>query len=414
MRTITDFHLHSRYSRACSRQLTIPNIARACERKGIQFVGTADFTHPAWRREIEDALEEIGGGAFQLRDRSSPTTFLLSTELSCIYKRDGKVRRVHHLILLPSLGATDRLIASLERRGCNLKSDGRPILGIDSEELVKMVMDADENGLLIPAHAWTPWFAVFGSQSGFDSLEACFGEMTKYIPAIETGLSSDPAMNWRLSQLDRVMLVSNSDAHSLEKLGREANVFDFDAPSYTELHRVLTTRDRSRFLETIEFFPEEGKYHADGHRSCKYWCDPSETKRQKGVCPTCGKMLTIGVLHRVDALADRPSGERPAGAVPFRSIIPLAELVMHALDTGSSSRLFTQTMHQMLADGRTEFGVLLDLPKETLDRVAPPELVVAILDARAGRVNIRPGYDGEYGVIETEDRKSTQMQPKLF
>lgn len=415
MRIITDFHLHSKYSRACSKELTIPNIAKACERKGIQFVGTSDFTHPAWREEIGRELEEIGGGAFKLKDKSSSTTFLLATEISCIYKRNGKVRRVHHLILLPSFAAVDRLTQTLNNRGCNLKSDGRPIIGLDSEELLKVVLDADKNGMLIPAHAWTPWFAVFGSQSGFDSLEECFGEMTKYVPAIETGLSSDPKMNWRLKQLDNIFLVSNSDAHSLDKLGREANVFEMAEPNYDELRRILVEHDVSRFVETIEFFPEEGKYHVDGHRLCKFWCNPSETKKLKGVCPKCGKPLTIGVLNRIDSLADRALEERPKNAVPFRSIVPLPELVAEAIGVGPTSKKLKAEMDRLIADGRSEFGVLLDEPLSELARVAQPEVVEAIRRMRIGEVSIVPGYDGEYGVVSIMgDKKSREKQGTLI
>ncbi len=404
MRTITDFHLHSRWSRACSKELTIRNIASACERKGIGFVGTSDFTHPRWREEIGAELEDIGRGTFRLKDDSSPTRFLLATELSCIYKRDGKVRRVHHLVLIPTLEAADKLIETLARRGCNLKSDGRPILGLDSEELLKMVLDAHPKSMLIPAHAWTPWFAVFGSQSGFDSLQECFGDMTKYVYAVETGLSSDPLMNWRLSRLDDVFLVSNSDAHSLDKLGREASVFDMEEPNYDELHRILSERDVSKFIETIEFFPEEGKYHTDGHRACEFSCEPKETKRLKGICPKCGKPLTVGVLHRVDDLADREVGERPKLAVPFRSIVPLAEVVGDVLDVGPKSKKVARMVQTLVADGRTEFGVLLDEPGSELTRVAPPEIVEAILRMRRGEVSVRPGYDGEYGVVSVKDQ----------
>ncbi|MSR85087.1 DNA helicase UvrD [Candidatus Uhrbacteria bacterium] len=399
MRIVTDFHLHSKWSRACSKELTIKNIAKWCERKGIQFVGTSDFTHPAWREEIERELEEIAPGTFKLKNETSPTRFLLATELSSIYKRHGKVRRVHNLVLCSSLAAVDRLIDALNKRGCNLKSDGRPIIGLDSEELLKYVREADEKGMLIPAHAWTPWFAVFGSQSGFDSLEECFGEMAKYIPAIETGLSSDPKMNWRLSQLDKVFLVSNSDAHSLDKLGREANVFEMKEPSFMELHRILTEHDRSKFVETIEFFPEEGKYHVDGHRACKFWCEPAQTKKIKGLCPKCGKPLVIGVLNRIDALADRANDPPPTNAVPFRSIIPLSELVGEALGVGPQSKKVRAELDRLVQDGRSEFGILLDIPEVELARMTQPEIVEAIRRMRAGEVNIRPGYDGEFGVI---------------
>ena len=403
MRLITDFHLHSKWSRACSKDLTFPNIAKACERKGIGFVGTSDAFHPAWRKDIGDLLEDVGEGAFCLRDGSSPTSFLLSTEISCIYKRGDKVRRVHHLILFPHLAALDRLTASLNARGANLKSDGRPIVGIDSEELIKMVLEADPECMLVPAHAWTPWFSVFGSKSGFDALDECFGDYAKYIYAIETGLSSDPAMNWRVSKLDSVFMVSNSDAHSCENLGREANVFEMERASYKELRRIFVEHDISKFVETIEFFPEEGKYHADGHRDCAFWCTPEETKKLKGLCPKCGRPLTIGVGNRVAELADRPpQPNRPSGSVPFRSIIPLRELVADVLEVGKTSKKVVKVVEDLLQGGRTEFGLLLDVPRAELEQITTPDIVGSILAMREGRVEIRPGYDGEYGIIHAK------------
>ncbi len=398
MRVITDFHLHSKWSRACSKELTLQNIAKACERKGIDFVGTADFTHPAWRKEIGRELVD-DRGAFCLQNGSSKTRFLLSTEISCIYKRGGSVRRVHHCILCSSLEGVDRFTKALLARGCNLKSDGRPIIGIDSEELLKILLEADSQALLIPAHAWTPWFSIFGSQSGFDSLEECFGEMTPHIHAIETGLSSDPKMHQYLPMLDNVFLVSNSDAHSLDKLGREASVFEMQEPSFTELRRILVEKDVSRFLETIEFFPEEGKYFMDGHRACHFSCLPQETKRLNGLCPVCGKLLTVGVLHRIDHFIDREVGERKKLSVPFTSIVPLAELIGSILDVGSASKKVSKEVEKLLCDGRTEFGVLLDVPLHELRLVTLPEIVQGILKMREGKVQIRPGFDGEFGVI---------------
>jgi uncharacterized protein (TIGR00375 family) len=415
MRIITDLHLHSKWSRSCSKQLTLPNIAKSCERKGIEFVGTSDAFHPAWRQDIGSQLESIGGGAFRLSDGSSKTAFLLSTEISCIYKRHDKVRRVHHVILFPSIDALDRLTAALKARKCNLSSDGRPIVGIDSEELLKMVLDADQNCLLIPAHAWTPWFSIFGSKSGFDSIEECFGDMSKHIYAIETGLSSDPLMNWRVSKLDNLFLVSNSDAHSLDKLGREANVFEMDAPSYSELRRIIVEHDNKKFLETIEFFPEEGKYHVDGHRACGYWCEPEQSKKLKNICPACGKLLTIGVLHRVSDLADRPPNpEKPASSVPYRSIVPLAEIIAAVVGTSTTSKKVQKEIQNIIADDRTEFDVLLDLSEVDLALVTTPEIVSAIMAVRRGDVDITPGYDGEFGVIKPKISFSDRKQHVLL
>ncbi|MCW1891988.1 MAG: endonuclease Q family protein [Candidatus Uhrbacteria bacterium] len=403
MRVITDFHLHSKYSRACSKELTLPNIAKACEKKGVNLVGTSDVTHPAWRSHMGEHLVHDKGGAFMLADGSSATRFLLSTELSCVYKRGGKTRRVHHVILFPSLDSVDRLIAELEKRGCNLKADGRPILGLDSEVLFRILLEIDPRILLIPAHAWTPWYAIFGSQSGFDSLEECFGDLASNIHAIETGLSSDPEMNRRLSALDRLFLVSNSDAHSLDKLGREANVFEMDAPTYDDVYDILTTHDVKRFIETIEFFPEEGKYHVDGHRACGFWCEPEETKRRKGLCPVCGKPLTIGVLNRVVELADRETGTPPSsGLVPYRSITPLAELIGSVYNVGSSSKRVRTAMDRLCAGDRTEFGILLDLSAADLAPYASPEIVQAIFAMRRGEVERIPGYDGEFGKIRVK------------
>ena len=401
MRVITDLHLHSRFSRACSKDLTLPNIAKACERKGIQLIGTSDALHPAWLKEIDDQLEEAGEGAYKLKGDVSPTRFILSTEISCIYKHLDKVRRVHHVVLFPSREAAHRLADALVARKCNIKSDGRPIIGLNSQDLLKLVLEADEKCLLIPAHAWTPWFSIFGSKSGYDSLQECFGDLTKHIYAIETGLSSDPLMNWRLSALDGIFLVSNSDAHSCDNLGREANVFEMTQPSYDQLYTILSQHKTEKFIETIEFFPEEGKYHADGHASCDVWCEPEQTKKYKGACPSCGKPLTVGVLSRVADLADRPPHpSRPIGAAPFRSIVPLAEIIADALDVGKKSKKVVSAYDQIICDGRTEFGVLLDLPESELSRVASPEIVASILNMRNGNVEIRPGFDGLYGIVK--------------
>lgn len=401
MRVIADLHLHSKWSRACSKDLTLSNIARACEKKGINLVGTSDAFHPVWRMDIGQQLQKICPGTFILADGSSPTRFILTTEISCIYKRFDKVRRVHHVLLFSGLAGLDNMAAALEKRGCNLKSDGRPIVGIDSEELLKMLLESDPRSLLIPAHAWTPWFSIFGSQSGFDSLEECFGGLVDEIHAIETGLSSDPAMNWRLSRLDRVFLVSNSDAHSLDNLGREANVFEMPKPSYAELYEVLTRHQTEKFLETIEFFPEEGKYYADGHRACRFWCEPEETKKLKGICPRCGKLLTVGVLHRISDLADRaPHPPRPSAAASFRSIVPLREILAAVVGFSPKSKRVQHEYDPLIKEGRNEFSVLLDLDSEELSKYSSPEIVQAILAVRQGGVDVIPGFDGQFGTIK--------------
>lgn len=414
MRLIADLHIHSRFSRSCSKDLTLPNIAKACERKGINWVATGDALHPVWRKEIGDELEERGG-AYYLKDASSPTAFCLTTEVSCIYKRGDKTRRVHHVLLFPDLNAVDAVIHALEEKKVNLKSDGRPIMGLDSELLLKLLMAADERILLIPAHAWTPWFAIFGSKSGFDSIEECFGEYSRYIYAIETGLSSDPPMNWRISALDKLMLVSNSDAHSCENLGREANVFDMEKPDYHELRRILMRHDASKFIETLEFFPEEGKYHVDGHAACGYWCEPEQTKKMKGLCPKCGKALTVGVTSRVADLADRgPKPDKPPKSAPYRSLVPLKELLADSLGKGKASKAVTAEYDRMVAKAN-EFAILLDLPENELKSFSKTEIVSSIMRMRTGDVDIRPGYDGVFGQVHVCDasRPSTSQQTLL-
>ena len=408
MRIITDLHIHSRWSRSCSQGLTIPNIAKACLVKGIDMIGTGDALHPAWRKEIKDCLEE-DSGAFYLKDGSSKTAFCLTAEVSCIYKRGDKTRRVHHVLLFPDINVLEQTVAWLESKNYNLKSDGRPIMGLDSEILLKTILSIDERILLIPAHAWTPWFAIFGSKSGFDSLEECFGDYADRIYAIETGLSSDPAMNWRISALDKLFLVSNSDAHSCDNLGREANVFEMKKPSYAELYRILKEHDSSKFLETIEFFPEEGKYHADGHADCDFWCEPEQTKKLGGRCPKCGKPLTVGVLSRVNDLADRPPRPpKPANSVPYRSIVPLRELIADCMGKGKTSKTVAFEYEKMIKY-QNEFSILLDLDLASLEKLTRPEIALGIMNVRQGKVQIRPGYDGVFGKVKIKDAEKPQQ-----
>jgi len=299
-------------------------------------------------------------------------------------------------------------------RGYNLKSDGRPIMGIDSEELLKLLLDIDEKILLIPAHIWTPWFAMFGSKSGFDSIEECFGDYAKYIYAVETGLSSDPPMNWRVSSLDKIFLMSNSDAHSCDNLGREANIFEMDTVSYHELHRILLEHDKTKFIETIEFFPEKGKYHADGHADCKFWCEPEKSKKLGGRCPNCGKLLTIGVLSRVFDLSDRdPNPPKPSSAIPFRHVIPLKELIADAFKKRIQAKAVIMEYEKMI-EKASEFVILLDLSETELLKITKPEIVAGILRMRAGKINVRPGYDGIYGEIHVYNDEDYLKQSKLF
>jgi uncharacterized protein (TIGR00375 family) len=311
----------------------------------------------------------------------------------------------------------EKIVAALTERRCNLRSDGRPILGIDAKELLKIFLEIDPDILVVPAHAWTPWFAVFGSESGFDSLEECFDELAPAIAAIETGLSSDPPMNWQLSALDNIFLLSNSDAHSLPKLGREANVMNFDEVSYPEFVRILRERDRKRFLFTIEFFPEEGKYHFDGHRLCGIRLHPKETQKLGGICPQCKKPLTIGVLSRVEALADRPHGFKPQNAVPYRSLVPLAEIIAAALGTGVATKAVKTEYEKILEKGGSEFSILLDHPVSALCTMTREEIAEGIRRVREGALAILPGYDGEYGTVSMhapEERESRSKQQPLL
>jgi len=417
MRTIVDWHIHSKYSRACSKQLELPVIDQWCARKGIDIVATGDWTHPAWFAHIKENLEEVRQGIFRLKHSTTPayakasagrqslnhsTEFMLVQEVSQIYKKGDKTRRIHNLIFSPSIETCEKVIMELTRRNFNLKADGRPILGIDSEDLYKLLKDIDEKIILIPAHAWTPWYAVFGSKSGFDSLEECFGSMSKYIYAIETGLSSNPMMNWQLSGLDSVVMVSNSDAHSPRNLGREANVFEFpESPTYDEFVRVLREQDASRFKYTIEFYPEEGKYHVDGCASCQFSCGPEESKRIGERCPSCHRPLTLGVQNRIEELADRNASCVSNRKIPFKSIVPLAQIIAEVYGVVSTQSKKVEAEYRRLTDELAdEFTLLLDTPIELIRRKASnAHLATAIERMRAGDLKIQPGYDGIYGTV---------------
>ncbi|MBI4098753.1 MAG: DNA helicase UvrD [Candidatus Magasanikbacteria bacterium] len=415
MKTIVDLHIHSRYSRACSKDLTLPLIAQACERKGIDVVGTGDFTHPAWCASIKELLQEETPGMFVLRDGSSKTKFVLTTELACIYTHRDAVRRLHLCVFAPSIAAVETLNAALVARGCNIRSDGRPILGLSAKELLKIMLDIDPAFMMVPAHAWTPWFAVFGSKSGYDTLEECLEELTPHIRAIETGLSSDPLMNRRLSTLDNITLISNSDAHSLEKLGREANVFDLPTVTYAAITEAIATGDRARFLYTIEFFPEEGKYHFDGHRDCGVSLHPRDSTREGFRCPICKKPLTIGVMNRVEELADRAEDAVPMERfIGCKKIVPLDAIIADTLGVGTASKRVRALYDQCIAGVGSEFFVLLDAPAEAIARASSSALAEAIARVRAGTITVEPGYDGVYGrvkIFNDEERKRAAQQP---
>ncbi len=404
IKKILDLHIHSRYSRACSPALTLPNIALACEQKGIDIVVTGDFTHPAWIKHIKENLVEFGNGIFKLKERSSPTIFILGTEISCIYKHKGATRRVHLLILAPNLEAVDRFNAVLTAKGLNIRSDGRPIIGLSAKAILQILLDIDPRFMMIPAHAWTPWFAVFGSKSGYNTLEECFEELTPHIHAIETGLSSDPTMNHRLSALDNITLISNSDAHSLDKLGREANVFSFDSEkeiTYNEITRIIKEGDRKKFLYTIEFYPEEGKYHHDGHADCEVVLSPKETRAKKFLCPKCKKPVTVGVLHRVEDLADRLEEKNSHPFIPHKYIVPLKEIIAKVFGGGVASKKVIKEYDLMIKNIGSEFYILLHASdKEISQNISDKNILLAIKNMRAGKVKVKPGYDGIFGSVE--------------
>src|SRR3989338_8798234 len=359
MRIIADLQIHSKYSRACSQDLNPGNIALWADKKGIQVIGTGDFTHPKWLAELKENLEETKPGLYQLKNlpgrqagKSAKVYFMLTAELSSIYKQGDKVRRIHNMVFAPNFAAVDKFIAGLEKTGANLKSDGPPIMGLKCPDLVKIALAADPKNVIIPAHVWTPHFGLFGSLSGFDKVEEAFGDQAKHIFAIETGLSSDPKMNRQLSALDKYALVSNSDAHSLRKLGREANVFEIDESklSYGTVIQCIKDKNPKTFLHTLEFFPEEGKYHLDGHADCKFSCLPKETKKLKVISPNFFKKLLVGVLNRIDALADRKHGFEPKRAIPFKSVIPLEEIIAETYGVGVASAKVQRMYEAMVSN----------------------------------------------------------------
>jgi len=430
MRYIADLHIHSKFSRATARDMTLDTLAYWGKIKGIQLLASADFTHPEWLFLIKDKLESTGNGFFRLKEilplenehlpsislTTEDVSFILSTEISFIYSKQGKVRKIHLMVLAPDFESVDIIRGRLSGIG-NLGSDGRPILGMDAKEFVKLVARQCPQCVVIPAHIWTPWFSLFGANSGFDFIEECFEEMTPFIFALETGLSSDPEMNWLLSALDKYALVSNSDAHSPSRIMREANVFDSEF-SFPGLVNALKSKDPAKFLHTIEFFPEEGKYHYDGHRKCGVIFSPQESRQNNYLCPKCGKKLTVGVMHRVAELADREPGNPPPSAIPYKNIIPLNEVIAQAVEKSADCKSVWDTYFHFIHEFGNEHKILIEIPVDELSRIAPERISQAIDRMRKGQVKILPGHDGVFGRVhlfnEEDEDEACQEQMTLF
>lgn len=414
MRQILDLHIHSRYSRACSPKLTLENIDQSCRLKGVDIIATGDFTYPAWFESIKKELIETSAksGLYKLKTvPDDKVKFILSTEVALIYKDQEKCRRIHLVVHAPNISAAEKLNKQLDKK-YNIRSDGRPILGIKAPEFVNMVLKIDADFLVYPAHIWTPWFSVFGSKSGFNSLEECFQEQTKYIYAYETGLSSDPEMNWRLSALDKLTLLSNSDSHSLNNIAREANIMEISEPiTYQKIYNNI--KNKQGMIATIEFYPEEGMYHFDGHKDCKFSCEPEESRKLKNICPVCKKPLIIGVLNRVGDLADRPRGYKPKNVASFKKLVELDKIIAEAFNIKSRNSIVVQREYSRLI---TKFGpeldILLNLDLNKVDSEIDSRIIEGIKRVRLGELNIKPGFDGQYGEINIFPEKNYREQQK--
>ncbi len=406
---IADLHIHSRYSRATSKEMIIPKIAEYAKLKGIGMVGTGDFTHPEWLKELKRNLKDTGNGIYEYNG----VKFILNVEVNNIYTKRGKLRRLHILIFAPDFSTVDKINEYLGRYG-KLASDGRPILSLDVYDMFKVLLDISPDIFIIPAHIWTPWFSLFGANSGFDSLEECFGDLQDKFFAVETGLSSDPAMNWLWSCLDKYTLVSNSDAHSPSRLGREVNVFKEDL-NYYQLRDVLKNKDKEKFLYTIEFYPQEGKYHFDGHRKCGVRLSPKEARFNNNLCPVCSRNLTIGVLHRIEALSDRDEGYVPEDAIPYKRLIPLEEVIAEAKGCGRDTVGVKNEYRRLCNIFGNEFEILLNTPIDELKSNTEEKIAIAVDRVRRGDVVINPGFDGEFGKVKIfEEEKPKESQLGLF
>ena len=437
MQQILDLHIHSKYSRACSRDLTLSNIDKTCRTKGVDIIATGDFTYPAWFKDIKDELEPSSGkGLYRLKGSDDKIKFILSTELALIYKSADKCRRIHIVLHAPNIEAIQELNDFLDKK-FNIRSDGRPILGMSAPNLVKLCLEIHPKFLIYPAHIWTPWFSVFGSKSGFDKLEECFEDQTENIYAYETGLSSDPEMNWRVSALDKLTLLSNSDAHSLPNIAREANVFEMNKVNYDEVYDIIRNKivysgDEKKITHpnpslkkrrgdtgvkyTIEFYPEEGMYHFDGHRTCGISLEPEKTKKNKGICPVCKKPLTVGVLNRVEELADRSVGYKSDTFPHYKKLVELDKIIAESINIKSRSSSKVQILYQsLIKDLGSELKILLDTPIEKIERSGGNRLANAIDKVRKGELIIKPGYDGQYGEVKIfNENEDFNAQKTLF
>ncbi len=394
MKFTADFHIHSKYSRATSPAMDLEHIAQWAKLKGIDLIGTGDFTHPEWLKELRSKLKQRPNGLYG----HNGAHFILTAEISNMYTKNGRGRRIHTILIAPDLDAAGRISKELGKRG-NIVSDGRPIFGFDVKDVVKLCLDISPDCLIVPAHIFTPWFSLFGSKSGFDTIEECFEEETKNIYALETGLSSDPAMNWRISALDKYTLISNSDAHSPAKLGREVNVFDTEM-SYSGIMEAIKKKAKKKMLFTVEFFPEEGKYHFDGHRDCGIQFSPEQTKKHNGICPKCNRPLTVGVMSRVNDLADRPDGFMPEFALPFKRMVPLQEIIAEEKQRGVLTKGVQQEYQRVIEYFGNEFEVLLHAKEKDLASFLSERMLQAIVKVRNGDLKISPGYDGKFGIVK--------------
>ena len=418
MRIIADLHIHSRYSRATSQKMNVEEIARFAKIKGLNLAGTGDFTHPKWLKELQESLIEIPGtGLYKpAKDPESPVYFMITTEVSTVFVVNGQTKKIHHVILTPNIETAVQINDRLAKYG-SLDIDGRPTLDMTAAQLVEEVMEVSSLNEVFPAHAWTPWFSIFGAFSGFNSVDECYEDMTKYIHALETGLSSDPPMNWRLSALDKYVLVSNSDSHSFWpwRIGREANVFELEKITYYEIVDAIRTKDKNRFKFTIEVNPAYGKYHWSGHRKCGVSLPPKEAIKLGNICPVCRRRLTKGVEQRVEELADRPEGFKPENAIGFMHLLPLSEIIASVLGYESPSvRKVWEVYNSLITRFGNEYSVLIDASFEELCKVVQPKIAEAVVRVREGRVKVVPGYDGVYGqIIFFEEERRAEEKPKV-